>query len=295
MTDENYDPESEDFDPASIPDNFTSDQLLPVEKLLAKDLRKAGAILERREARFLVDSYYLLQGNRIRAAHQARQLTAGGEPNEFVQWIVAQSNSLEDQIKSALGPFAKAHVAGQWALSQKGVGPVIAAGLLANINIEKTPTASNLWSFSGLNPDMKWEAGQKRPYNASLKVLAWKIGHSFVMQSNREGAVYGADYKERKAFEVARNESGGNAGIAAETLARKRFKASPTLTAYQAGKLPDGRIDLRAIRHAAKLFLSHFHHVLYEVHYGRKPPNPYVTDHVKGHPHYVPPPNWPMV
>lgn len=284
----------EESDDTIIPDTMTVDMLAPVEKLLSKAIREAGKSLGTREARFLVDSYYLLQDHRIRSGNQVRDLTKHVEPSEFVKWLLNQTSSLEDQIKAALGPYAKSHAAGRWALAQKGIGPVIAAGLLANINIEKTPTASNLWSFAGLNPDAVWKAGEKRPWNASLKVLCWKIGHSFVLQSNRETAFYGHLYKERKAMYVARNLSGVYADTAAETLKAKKFKASPTKVAYEAGLLPDGRIDLRAQRIAVKMFLAHFHHVLYESHYGKPPPNPYVTDHVVGHPHYVPPPGWPL-
>jgi hypothetical protein len=40
--------------------------------------------------------------------------------------------------------------------SIKGIGPVIAAGLLANIDITKAPTAGHIWRFAGLDPSSKW-------------------------------------------------------------------------------------------------------------------------------------------
>lgn len=300
---------------SDIPEKVSVSDLTSVGKMLNKDIKLAGATLGNREARFLVDGYYMLQANRIRAGNQVRDLTKHLEPSEFVKWFMNQSNSLEDQIKMALGPFAKASPAGEWAMAQKGIGPVISAGLLANISVEEypqiykdkagkeqqhpkagqimTPTASHLWSFCGLNPNAKWEAGKKRPWNATLKVLSWKIGHSFVLQSSREGAFYGQVYAKRKALEIARNNAGDNKETAAATLKAKKFKPSPTKTAYEAGVLPDGRIDLRASRYAAKLFLAHFHTVLFQSTHGRLPPNPYILSQPgNGHTHYIPPPGW---
>jgi len=57
--------------------------------------------------------------------------------------------------------------------------------------------------------------------------------------------------------------------------------------------LPPAHIHARARRYAVKLFLSHYHHVAYEVATGQKPPKPYVLDRIPGHTHYVAPPNWP--
>jgi hypothetical protein len=50
--------------------------------------------------------------------------------------------------------------------------------------------------------------GQKRPHNAKLKVLCWKIGDSFVKQQSRENDVYGKVYGERKRLELERNDAG---------------------------------------------------------------------------------------
>ena len=56
--------------------------------------------------------------------------------------------------------------------------------ILAHVNPEKTTTAGKLWAFAGLNPEVKWEAGQKRPWNARLKMLlVYKAGESFIKQS----------------------------------------------------------------------------------------------------------------
>ena len=145
----------------------------PIEKL-TKDLRKAVGTMGRHEARFLVDTYYQMQRNRIRASGQVRAMKS--EPHEVLSWLEANSDSLEGQVGLALAAYARANHMGQWAMQVKGVGPVIAAGLLAYIDIEKAPTVGHIWSFAGLNPNAKWEKGQKRPWNGDLKVLLWKAG-----------------------------------------------------------------------------------------------------------------------
>lgn len=134
----------------------------------------------------------------------------------------------------------------------------------------------------------------RRPWNAQLKLLCWKIGESFVKVQANENDVYGKIYVERKALERERNEGGAFADQAAAALAAKKYrKETFARAAYEAGRLPDAHIHARARRYAVKLFLAHFHHVSYEVHYGTPPPKPYIIEH-GGHTHYLAPPNWPM-
>jgi len=263
--------------------------LEPVERL-TKDLRRAAGTLTLDEARYLVDAYYAMQRQRVRAGNQIRALSSADEPHETIRWFEANADMLELQVKSALQAYARAQPVGLWSMAQIGIGPVIAAGLLAHIDITKAPTVGHIWRFAGLDPTVVWDRGQKRPWNAGLKTLCWKMGESFKKTSNHPASVYGALYRQRKAREVERNEAGEFADQAAATLARVPRHAQRAI--YAQGKLPDGRLDMRAMRYAVKLFLAHWHHVAYEVRYGTPPPKPYVVEHL-GHAHYLAPPNWP--
>lgn len=254
--------------------------------LLPHDLRKAAATLGAREARYLVDSYYQLQEFRKASANQTRALNESEEPHTTVMFFTAQFHTLENQIKGALDTYSAAQPLGEWARSVKGIGPVITAGLLAHIDITKAPTVGHIWSFAGLNPTMVWEKGQKRPFNASLKVLCWKIGDSFVKVSGKPDAFYGTLYRERKAFEVARDEAGGHAQAAKETLEKRNIKDAQLRKTYESGHLPAGRLDLRARRYAVKIFLAHYHEVAYKLHYKTEPPLPYSISHL-GHAHKI--------
>lgn len=132
------------------------------------------------------------------------------------------------------------------------------------------------------------------PWNAGLKTLCWKVGESFVKFSNHQQDVYGKVYQQRKAQEIERNEAGVFAEQAARVLREKRIgKGTEAYTWYSQGKLPPAHIHARAKRFAVKLFLAHYQAVAYEVHYGTKPPKPFVIEHM-GHVGYIQAPNWPM-
>ena len=342
--------------------------LTPIERL-NRDLREASRMLGRGEARFLVDAYYKMQEDRIRSAHQLRSLTEAkdgkpSEPHDVIDWLLTQEETLEKQIRTALDFYSLSDRAGIWARSIKGIGPVIGAGLLANIEIEKAPTVGHIWRFAGLDPSSLWigtvkatelvgevikdmgkdayidasaelsdaaifriadrinvrgermlyrlahpETGDimraradvirsvaKRPWNAGLKRLCYLIGESFVKVSNRPDDLYGKIYKARKDWETERNNRGVYADQAAASLAEKKFGVDTQARKhYEAGRLPPARIHMRAARRAVKLFLAHFHEVLYWDRYEQLPPHPWVLEHVPGHAHRIEVPNLELV
>lgn len=268
--------------------------LEPIQRL-TRDLKQAAAVLSEKEARFLVDAYYSMQDFRIQGEGQVRAMSATGEPHALNVWLASQMRALENEVKKALGVFAESKVPGQWALSQYGIGPVITAGLLAHFDITKAPTVGHFWSFAGLDPNKKWEKGQKRPWNAKLKVLCWKAGESFKKFSNHPECYYGHIYRERKQLEIERNNAGLFAEQAKFSLATKKIQDADLKAKYEAGKLPDGRLDLRAARYATKLFLAHLHEVMFFDKYGKMPPKPYVIEHVAGHVHWIGVPNGELV
>lgn len=273
---------------------------------LRKDLRRdiREAELSKAEARYLVDTYYQIQHYRIQSAAQVRSELH--EPRRWAETLFRTFELLERDLQTTLGDWARREVAGAWAQSITGVGPVISAGLVAHIEVRReteaglaiTHTAGQLWRFAGLDPTLRWEKGQKRPWNADLKVLCWKLGDSFVKQSGRDSDVYGKIYRARKALEVERNAAGLFADQAAGKLKDREIKDKALRATLQAGRLPDGQIDLRARRYAVKLFLAHYHHVAFESTMGYPPDKPYILSDqasIRGHTHYMAPPNWPLI
>jgi hypothetical protein len=316
---------------------------------LSKDLMTATTTLTDREARYLVDSYYQQQDNRMRADGQVRSMSADEEPHLLLEFFGDQARATEDQMRRALDAYSLSRADGRWAREVTGVGPVLAAGLLANIDITKAPTVSHIWRYAGLDPTVEWKDKEKakawikqelekpgmnldvmflhyaaakwgrsaetlirmattdhktgeekkltldgaaaalarRPWNASLKTLCWKIGESFVKVKGNKNDVYGKLYEQRKAYEQQKNERGEYAEKAALILASKNFSAdTKAKEAYLAGRLPDGHLHARAKRWAVKLFLAHLHDVMYREHFKMPPPAPYPIAH-QGHAHMI--------
>jgi hypothetical protein len=260
---------------------------------MSKDIRAAAVTLSDDEARFLVDAYYQMQDDRIRSNNQVRSLEKNGEPNQVVNWLAEQSDTLECQIKGALDRYSLGQPVGQWMRSQKGIGPVIAAGFLAHIDITKAETAGALWRYAGLDPTVEWSTGEKRPWNASLKTLCWKLGESFVKVSGMDDAFYGKLYAERKLLETQKNEAGEFAEQAKAKLEKFKIgKSTDAYKAYSIGKLPPAHIHARAKRYAVKIFISHLFDVWYREEHGKEPPKPFALAHLD-HVHMIKVPNQP--
>ena len=294
-----------------------------------KDLKKASATLTPSECRYLVDSYYVIQDYRKRAANQIRAMEQDGEPNELTRWFLSQYELLENNIKKALDAYTDSTKLGIWLKSITGIGPVIAAGLIAHIDIEKAPTAGNIWSFAGLNPNMVWEKGQIRPWNAKLKLLCWKLGESFIKVRNRESDIYGKLYWERKLYEWDRNLKGELSEQAKTILKNKKMDKKKDSYLWYSGQLvpklipkaaiadmaeifrenknhlelcdqveegkgipmlPPGHINERCKRYSVKIFISHLHEYWYWLHYKEPPPKPFAIA-ILGHAHKIEPPN----
>lgn len=297
---------------------------------LTRDIRKASELLDARQARYLVDIYYQIQHIRIASNEQVRSSKKdGGEPHQVLEWLHSSMHTLEKNVASSLGRFVNSYIVGRWMRSICGVGPVIAAGFLAHLDIRKAPHAGHFHSFAGLHPNIKWEKGQKRPYNAKLKTLvSFKLGESFVKQQSRDTDVYGHMYVDKKMLEIARNQKGDLADqaedrgekVGSTTMAYKWYNGfykpdvwdellelpmserAAHMKAHEVGKgkgvrmLPPLHIHRRACRWVGKLFLSHLHAVMFEDYHGKSAPDPFpFSEHCpEAHKHFIPPPNWPM-
>lgn len=252
---------------------------------LTKDMRIAAAALGDDEARFLVDMYYQIQKFRIAFAGQVRSIT--DEPTYILTWCGETMERLEKETFYWLDQYTKKRPMGVWARGICGIGPVLAAGLLAHIDIKKAPTVGHIWRFAGLDPTTKWERKQKRPYNADLKLLCWKIGESFVKVSGNDSDIYGKLYLKRKEREQAKNEAGDYKDQADIALAVKKFgKSTEAYKHYSAGKLSPAHIHARAKRWSVKLFLAHWHEAAYLDEFGKAAPLPYPIAH-QGHAHKI--------
>jgi len=124
---------------------------VPTTPFLATDVNQG-----RGHARFLVDCYYQEQDRRKLLTNQIRACNELGEPCEHLAYIAKRADENEDYIRKALTQYSKAHPVGQWATEIIGIAGVLSSGLLAHVDITRTPTIGALWRYAGLDPTNKW-------------------------------------------------------------------------------------------------------------------------------------------
>ena len=277
-----------------------------------RDIRNLGTHLDRDNARHLVNAFYQMQDNRIRFAGQVRSKD-NEEPNELLGWFKDQSHLLEKQIESVMDKYTMANPVGRWMRKHiYGLGPIMTAGLVSHIDMSKVDKkgrpiqyAGQIWSYAGLI-NTEWSKGTKRPWNAELKKLCWKIGEQFPKQARYENDVYGKLMAQKKAEEWAKNLSGEYSDIASQKTVGKGTEAwkwyngkiDPVWAKEELSKitgtngynwpanyatvdkglnmLPPAHIHARARRWIVKLFLSHLLEVMYIDHNGKRCPDPYI-------------------
>jgi len=257
---------------------------------LTKDLRRAASELSDQEAAYLVNGYYSIQELRIIAGNRSKALAKAEKPNLVSNWLYAQMEALEGQIRAALDKYGSSHRLGVWPRSIIGIGPVITAGLLAHTHSDHFSSPSKLWSFAGLNPAMEWKPGERRPFNADLKVLCYKIGESFIKFQNHPDDFYGKYFVKYRTAYRTKNDIGGFAERAADIIKAGRFKKTTEAHKhYTEGVLPPAHIHAMARRKTVKLFLSHYWQVSYEILFNKTPPHVYVEQFL-GHVDIIQPP-----
>src|SRR4029077_19936483 len=206
----------------------------------------------------MVELYYDSQHLRIQHANKERT----EPPSELAEWLDFWTHAGESVISGALKRWILSDESPpetRWAFDQIGIGPVIAAGLAAHIDIEKAVTISSVWKFAGLAPGSdKKVKGQKLAYNSRLKTLCWKLSESMVKVSAKDGATYGKLYADFKADEIRRNDEGRYAEAAKRELATKKITEKATKDKLLSGRLTDGHLHSRAKRRTAKIFLAHY-------------------------------------
>ena len=334
----------------------------PFKRLDRDTARTTVGEVTREEVRALIDGFYRLQDNRTRTGNQRDALERAGKKNAVIDWFNAYFESTEKNVEIVLDEFVKTQALGRWVTSIHGISKILAAGLLAQIDITKAPTVGAIWRFAGLDPSIirlsrddadaivkenckgkvptqeevakiandlnrrfesVWKQGTeqpkknakpgdkvsktigtvtkkslaaglaKRPYNDDLKKLMWKIAEQFCKyHAKSEKSFYGPLYFQRLAYETKKNDAGDYADIAAAKL-NKVGKTTKSYAAYKEGKLSEAEINNRSRRWTVKLFLAHYHHVAYNLEYGKNPPNPYAFD-ILGHSKIIGPPNWPF-
>lgn len=285
-------------------DKIADKEIMESVKRQTRDVRAAAATLGKLEARYLVSQYYYHQKSRIRQDNWIKAQEGINAEHATLDWLATQSDVLERQIKASLERYAQAHPVGRWMLSIKGVGPVISAGLLANVDITRSNTVGKLWALCGVAPALNENGnrrdrrvrGEKLSYNPDLKLIVWHAGACFKRLSKDDpNAFYRTIYDERKLYETRKNEAGDYADQAKQLLATRKIESADLKALYEAGKLSPAHIDARCMRYAAKLFLAHLHEVWWKTEVGTQSDFPYPKPYpiaFLGHVDKIEPPNF---
>jgi hypothetical protein len=218
-------------------------------------------------------------------AHVAEQ--TGKHPEKLYKWAIEYSKKgtkLGTLVKKAQKQLEVTGISdevlglvSEW--SGKPVEDLLTVTEKNSDLVHKVPTLSSLAS-----------AVSRRPWNASMKVLAFKIGDSFMKNCNRPECFYGHRYKEKRAYYERKSLAGDYRDQAAEILRVKNIgKEKKAYEYYARGELPPSHIVARAKRWTVKLFLAHFFDEWYRRHNGTEPPLPYPIAFL-GHAHKIEPP-----
>lgn len=232
-----------------------------------------------------------------REAKRYAKSTMEGVPSVAVSDFLVQlyhlTHSMEDFAGRGLAEIAPRTIGGQWLAGLYGIGPVLSAALLAFLDVTTAPHMSSWRKLGGIAPHVTWEKGQKRPWNARLKTLLWKVGDSFVkFHRSPKSEVYGEVYANWKRIYVERDANEFYREKALHEAETRQFRDQATKATYASGHYPLGRLDLMARRKAVSMFLGHLYEVLYYEAYGRHCGSDYVQAYL-GHQSRVACPHWP--
>jgi hypothetical protein len=139
-----------------------------------------------------------VQRMRIRLGNRRLATERGMDDPSLIPGVVAGLDAriakIEDDLTGEMGSLMReARPIALAAVQVLGVGPTTIARILAEIDIRKAPSRSSLHKFAGYAPgfdrmvkgeleDGKRKRGEKRPYNARLRVACFNQGEALLIQ-----------------------------------------------------------------------------------------------------------------
>lgn len=229
-----------------------------IAELVANDMRGQVERMDLAEVRVLCRWYHDMQRERIRYHNEMSAYERQGVNLTVARAVGRGYQILEQHLGRVLAWYARVDEACGLLMRVQGIGPVLAASLLAYADPRRmrSDKLSSYWRFCGLDPTAdRPRPGQKLPYSRWAKRTYYLCSDQFV---RRPDSYYGEVYRRWKAEYERRNEAGMYADLARQELRTRSWRRdTQSRRAYEQGRLPQGRIDLRARRKAAKLFASH--------------------------------------
>jgi hypothetical protein len=213
-------------------------------------MREFFSRLKHPRLRILVESYYDMQTLRMATESRLRIYEKFNMVTPIqaatIQGVISDLKQEEKKYENMVADEVKSIPIFTWLEGVRGIGPMMAAGLIAWIDdISRFDTVSKLWAYAVGKPGERRERGKKGGWNPRLKTHCWKVGMQILKAHSKKRGVHGvySDFYDRSKQEY---------------LAREDIKAM-----HDSGKARGGKksykihIHQMALRRMIKLFLSH--------------------------------------
>lgn len=284
--------------------------------------------------RWLADAYEQTQRRRLAAGEQIRAVVQGRDEVAGVaeEWVGTDADRVlagivrgetdgpipalgrlyrrlkaeEDTLREDMMGALEEHPAWPWLRRVEGIGPTLAAKLLARLDVHRAPTASSFWAFAGLAtvPGVRYrcdtcglEVGYPAGWSVSgrHKPLGGGRGSCKGTLEPLPGEYRVAQRRPRKGEELTYSPAlKKTAFLVASSFLRRPDSPYGRYLRAQRARLDrerpgwtEGRKHMAALRLTAKLFMSHLWEVWRRAE-GLPVPEPYVFA-MLGHTHKIRP------
>jgi len=160
-----------------------------------------------KETTALVRQYYQIQNHRIAFGNQIKALKEAKIKSNPLQGYCDTLYAMEKDIANVLAAsLKKEEIWNEYLKKVKGIGPVLASGLISLIDIKKARHISSLWKYAGFDvvngKAPRMQRGQKTTWNPLMRTICWKVAKSFLMVKSP----YAKFYEKRKKYEQRKHK-----------------------------------------------------------------------------------------
>jgi len=132
--------------------------------------------------------------NRLSALGDTGLDEGNAQQERIVKHYLEAFDALEKQLNEDIAEIVGYHPVFPLVSAIRGIGPGLAAKLIAMIDITRSPTVSALWRYAGQavidGAAEKPVKGQKLAYNKRLKTTCWLIAGSFLKSASPYRVIY---------------------------------------------------------------------------------------------------------
>ena len=201
-----------------------------------------------------VQAFYDHQKLRIAQSNRVEMYKKLGVDMAGLEWYPKAMKDIEEQFEKEMAHYVKQEKVWNEYLSRvKGIGPVMAAGLIAWFDDpSKANTPSKMWKYAGLGvtdgvADRRRKGEKNLGFNPKLKTHMYKIGKQLFFT---KGNYYHYYLEQKEAIAVKHKPSADVESM--EMSERKKYWQE------HPNEWPNGKMHAYAFRKMLKLFLSNF-------------------------------------